>query len=103
MVHETNKAKLGNSLEKGVNLLVFHAVWCPPCKMLKPVLEEFSEKDNIDVYRVDIDQDKAFAIENQVMSIPTILVYKDGQVLDRLMGYMPYAQLSAKVKELVSK
>ncbi|UUD37267.1 Thioredoxin [Mycoplasmopsis californica] len=99
MLINTTKEGIGNGLDKGLKILNFHAVWCPPCKMLKPVLEELAEKQNLDIYRIDIDENKAFAIERQIASIPTTFIYKDGKEVAKLMGYMSYEDLLVQIEK----
>ncbi|MBC3888434.1 thioredoxin [Acetobacterium paludosum] len=73
---------------KGVILIDFFATWCGPCKALAPVLEEVSVllKDKVHIYKVDIDQSQALAKEYRVMSVPTMKIFKDGQVVETIVG-----------------
>ncbi|EFF41182.1 thioredoxin family protein [Mycoplasmopsis alligatoris] len=98
MLHEVKKESLGKGLESGTKLLVFYASWCGPCRMYKSSLEDVSSKDGVDVYRVNIDEDKAFATEMGVSSIPATFIYKDGQVVKHFAGYRPYEQLLSELK-----
>ncbi|WP_027120381.1 thioredoxin family protein [Mycoplasmopsis lipofaciens] len=82
---------------KGLHVLVFHAQWCPPCKMFKNTLEELAEKDNIPVFRVDIDIDKEFAVEKGVSSIPAWMIIKDNTIVEKGMGFVPYEAFKTRV------
>ena len=80
--------------------LKFWASWCGPCKMLAPVLEEVSnELTNIEFYKINVDENQEAAGEFGVMSIPTLLVMKNGEVLEEKTGYQPKEALL----ELLSK
>ena len=76
---------------KGVVLVDFWATWCGPCKMLAPVLEDLSEDlgDEVKIVKVDVDENQITASEHEVMSIPTLLLFVDGEVKARTGGYMP--------------
>ncbi|MBW0594660.1 thioredoxin [Mycoplasmopsis anatis] len=100
MLKETTRQELGNELKSGTKLLVFHATWCAPCRMYKNSLIELSEKNGIEVYRVDIDKDKDFALDMGVQSIPATFVYKDGEKVKNFLGYRPYEQLVEELKTL---
>ena len=63
----------------GTVLVDFYADWCGPCKMLSPVLEEISNETDIKICKVNVDENQALAIEYKVMSIPTLIVFKDGK------------------------
>ncbi|MDJ1649136.1 thioredoxin family protein [Mycoplasma phocimorsus] len=99
MLLETTKSQLGNTLKTGTKLLVFHAVWCPPCKMLKGELEQLDKLDLLPIFRVDIDVDKQFATDHGVQSIPTGFVYKDGQIVDKFQGFQTVDQLKSLVEK----
>ena len=76
-------------LDAPVPVLVdFSAAWCGPCRALKPVLEGMSAEANgrFKVVVVDIDNSQELAIEHQIASVPTLLVYKNGQTVNRLVG-----------------
>ncbi len=89
--------ELVGSSDKAV-IVDFWAEWCGPCKMIAPILAEIAdEHDNIVVAKVDVDSNPALAQRYQVMSIPTMLVFKDGEVARRLVGAKPKGAL---VKEL---
>ena len=68
-------------------LVDFWANWCGPCKMLAPILEEVaSEVENVKVCKLDIDEERELALKYDIMSIPTMLVFKDGKVVDTMVG-----------------
>lgn len=83
-------------IEKGTWLVDFSATWCGPCKMLEPVLEEFS-KDN-QVLKVDIDQFSELTSSFGIMSVPTLIVFKDGNKVTQDVGYRNVTQLNELVK-----
>lgn len=64
---------------KGTVLVDFYADWCGPCKMLSPVLAEISNETDIKICKVNVDENQALAIEYKVMSIPTLIVFKEGK------------------------
>lgn len=77
-------------------LLDFFAVWCGPCKMIAPVLDEIAEeREDIKVCKVNVDEEPELAAKYQVMSIPTLFVIKDGQVVNQSLGAKPKAQILA--------
>ena len=77
-------------------LLDFFAVWCGPCKMISPILEEIAEeREDIKVCKVNVDEEPELASQYQVMSIPTLFVIKDGEVTNQSLGAKPKAQILA--------
>lgn len=88
---------------KGVVLVDFFATWCGPCKALAPVLEEVSEqlKDKASVYKVDIDQTQSLAQQYRVMSVPTMKIFKDGEVVETIVGLQSKGVLLDKLNYYV--
>lgn len=86
---------------KGYALVDFWATWCPPCRMMAPVLESAEQQlgDKINFVKVDVDEQQQLAAEFDIMSIPTLVVFKDGKPVKRISGYRP---LDAFVEELKS-
>lgn len=78
-------------------LVDFWATWCGPCKMLAPIVEELAEeyKGRIKVCKADVDAVPALAIRFGIESIPTLLLFKDGKLLDTSIGYKKKEQLAA--------
>lgn len=75
-------------------LLDFYAVWCGPCKMIAPILEEIAEeREDIKVCKVNVDEEPELASQYQVVSIPTLFVIKDGQVTGQSLGARPKSQI----------
>lgn len=71
-------------------LVDFWAEWCGPCKMLGPVIAEIAEEnDSIKVGKVNVDEEMELAKQFNIMSIPTILVFKDGKVANQMVGFRP--------------
>ena len=77
----------------------FWATWCGPCRMLSPVLDEVEEEmsDKISVVKVNVDDADEIAAKYRIMSIPTLLFFKDGQVVDKTVGAMPKNVLVEKI------
>ena len=74
----------------GVALVDFYADWCGPCKMIAPVIEEVAEeRQDVAVGKLNVDADPELAAKYGVMSIPTLIVFKDGQEISRVSGYRP--------------
>ncbi|MBQ5607625.1 MAG: thioredoxin [Oscillospiraceae bacterium] len=77
-------------------LLDFFATWCGPCRMIAPTLEEIAaEREDIKVCKVDVDAEPELAAKYQIASIPTLLVIKDGNVVNQSLGAKPKAQILA--------
>ncbi|MCB2210145.1 thioredoxin [bacterium] len=72
-------------------LVEFGATWCGPCKMLEPVLVELAGEysDRVDFYTVDVDQAPQLAMNLGVMGVPTVILFKEGQAVERITGYRP--------------
>jgi len=80
-------------------LVDFWATWCGPCKMIAPVLEEIAgeQSGKLKIAKLDVDQNPETAQKYGVMSIPTLLLFKNGKEVNRLVGYMPKSQILQKI------
>ena len=84
-------------------LVDFFAEWCPPCQAMKPILEEISENfKEIKVGKVDIEKSPKLAEDYQIISIPTLIFFKDGEIIERITGFLPFDDLSQRIKNLLS-
>ena len=83
---------------EGAVLVDFWATWCGPCRVLHPVLEEIAaERDDLKIVSIDIDENPCIAAQYEVLSIPTMILFKEGQLVNRMVGAMPKRKL---LKEL---
>ena len=82
-------------------LVDFYADWCGPCRMLAPVVDEVSAQysEDLVVGKVDVDKCPELAKQFRVMSIPTLILFKDGQVIDTKVGYQPKNALEDMIKK----
>ena len=81
----------------------FWAPWCGPCRMVAPVLEAVSQKMNghIRIFKLNTDENMKTAQEYGIMAIPSLLVFKNGQEVERMVGFMPQDKLEEKLQNVV--
>ena len=77
-----------DDLIKDIAVVDFYATWCGPCKMFGPVFEEVSNESNINFVKVDVDKENDIARRYGVMTIPTVILFKNGEEVKRNIGYM---------------
>lgn len=96
--HETFQTEVINSTMPV--LVDFWAAWCSPCRMVAPVMEELAKEliGKLKVVKVDVDENAALASQYNVMSIPSIMLFKNGQVVEQMMGFMPKGAIAAKIQ-----
>ena len=91
-------------LESDIPVLVdFWAPWCGPCQMVSPILEAVAEKmgDKLKVVKLNTDENMNTAQNYEIMAIPSLLVFKKGEVIERIVGVQPQPQLEAKLQEIL--
>ncbi len=88
-------ANFDEQIKEGVSLVDFWAPWCGPCKMIAPVLEDLAKdvEGKANIVKLDVDENRATAAKYEVMSIPTLIVFKDGEAVDKVVGFQPKEQL----------
>lgn len=80
-------------------LVDFWAAWCGPCRMLSPVVDEIAaENASVKICKVNIDEESAIAAEYGVMSIPTLILFRDGQVANKSIGVVPKSEIEEMLK-----
>ncbi|TZE80952.1 thioredoxin [Calorimonas adulescens] len=86
-------------------LVDFWAPWCAPCRLTAPVLEEFDRRhgDKIKVTKLNVDENPLIATTYNVMSIPTLAVFVNGALVDRVVGYMPIEKLEEKLSRYIKE
>ena len=91
-------------LIKGEDLTIidFSATWCMPCRMLKPILEQVADKmSDVNFYALDIDENEEIAKRYRIFSVPTLVAFKEGVVIDSLVGLNSYDEVLDFVKQCV--
>ena len=89
--------------KEGVVVVDFFATWCGPCKMLSPVYTSLGEemKESANFLKVDIDESMELAQRFTITTVPTVVVFKNGQEMDRLVGFIPKNSLKEKVEQYI--
>lgn len=99
---ELNSVNFEASIQEGVVIVDFWAPWCGPCRMQTPVLEKLSEKvsDEIKITKVNIDAAQDIATKYGIQSIPTIIIFKDGVQVQKMVGLQNENSLSSALEDL---
>lgn len=102
MIHG-NEETFKNDVKDGIVLVDFFATWCGPCKMLSPILEELaSDRNNIKFVKMDVDENPNIAKEFGIMSVPTLVLFKDGQEIAKQTGFLPKDSLQNWINEKIA-
>ena len=104
MVHHIEPGQIIDEVLKNEGLVVvdFFATWCAPCQMLAPVLIELEKKygDEVEFYKVNVDESEDAAIRYGVSSVPTLIFFKNGEEIDRQVGFADEDELSNWIEEM---
>jgi thioredoxin 1 len=101
-IKEISDATFDQEISEGINLVDFNAGWCPPCRMMQPILNNLavnSEFQKIGFKSVDVDHNPQVAQTLQIQGIPTFIITRDGQIVDRFTGFIPENQLALRLRK----
>lgn len=96
--HLNNSNEFENEVKEGLVIVDFYADWCGPCQMLAPVLEEFEKETSMKIVKINVDEIPDLARQFRIMSIPTLMLFKDGKFVKKELGYMPIERLREFIK-----
>lgn len=84
-----------------LTLVDFYATWCGPCRMIHPVLEQLKKElgDSIRIVKVDVDKNEAVAMQMRIQSVPTLMIFKEGEMKWRQSGAMPSSELKRVIAQ----
>ncbi len=103
-VHVNDREFDTQVLKAGEPVLVdFWAEWCGPCRMIAPIIEDLAAEydGKVKVAKVDVDENPGVANRYGIMSIPTLGIFKGGEMVDRLVGYMPKPELKKRLEKIL--
>jgi thioredoxin 1 len=101
-IHKLSEATFEKEVlqSDGLVLVDFTAVWCQPCKMLDPIVKQLADEwqGRVKVVKLDVDDSPDLAMQYQVMGVPTLILFKDGQPAERVSGFQPKERLLQKFR-----
>ncbi|MBP3888082.1 MAG: thioredoxin [Cellulosilyticum sp.] len=88
-------------INKGIVVVDFFATWCQPCSMLAPIFDELGQemKGKAEFIKINVDDSMDVATKYEIMTIPAVLVFKDGEVQERMVGFLPKGEIKQKVEQ----
>lgn len=96
---ELSNQSFESTIQDGMTVVDYWAAWCGPCKMLSPILEEVAEEiTEVEFAKVNVDEEETVASNAGVRGLPTLVLYKDGKEVDRIVGLMQKNPLSERIK-----
>jgi len=99
---ELNSSNFNNEIADGITVVDFWAPWCGPCKMIAPVIDELAgEMDNVRFAKVNIDDNQDIAAKFNVMSIPTLIIFKEGKPVTSTVGIVSKKALKSKIDSVL--
>jgi len=100
---ELNNSNFDETVKEGVTLVDFWAPWCGPCRMIAPVIEELAAEyeGKATIAKVNTDEEQELAVKFGIRSIPSILFFKDGQVVDQMVGAASKQAFAEKLDSLI--
>ena len=101
LVQSLNDAGFDSAVAKGVSLVDFWAAWCAPCREVSPLVDQLAEqfKGRVAFFRVNVDDNPKTSEAYDILSMPTLLLMKDGQPVDKVIGALPKAQLETFLQQ----
>ncbi|AKN32923.1 thiol-disulfide isomerase [Clostridium carboxidivorans P7] len=103
MVQEIKDMDFSKAVQESSKPVVidFWASWCGPCKMLAPVIDEISEElnDKVEFLKLNVDENPVTSNQYRVASIPTVMIFKDGKVVDTLVGFRPKEAIKSVIEK----
>ena len=99
----SSASEFDNIISKGVTLVDFSAPWCAPCRAQEPIIEELAIQysDKASIGKIDIDKNRKIAKKMNVRSIPTLIIFKNGEEIERLVGLNPLKILAESLEKAI--
>lgn len=101
MIHHIENNQINSEVLKSDKLVIvdFYATWCMPCQMLTPILVEIDkENEDVEIFKVNVDENQETAIRYDIVSVPTLIFFKDGKEIDRQVGLVEKEKLEEIIK-----
>lgn len=102
---ELNNDNFNEVINTGITIVDFYAVWCGPCRMQSPILEEveehYNDNKNVKVTKLNVDEVEEIAIKYGVMNIPTIIIFKNGEIAQKYIGLTAEDEIIEKIDSII--